>query len=216
MWSRPRFSLSIGSGALAGTVSSKAGFCKRPGSALRPPSRYLNLCKGDRPTDPTSKGRRRATEPKGQPKKEIQVPQKAEAAGTGVTAAQAPQSPLQLPLRPKPVLETLPHASIVASRGALDRPLSFRAWSLRAHLKVLRSRAPFQGFLASTLHLRRCKRPPPADVLFPLPVPCEGVFDRETCFASSVAVVVALNLRLLQRPPNQAQSACPAPQEGAP
>ena len=72
--------------------------------------------------------------------------------------------------------------------------------------------------------------PPPADVLYPLPVPYAGVFDREPSSASSRRrakcghqrllhlVVMALNFvyhdmafvpqRLLQRPPNRAQSAC--------
>ena len=44
------------------------------------------------------------------------------------------------------------------------------------HLKVLRAKTPFSGFLASSLHLCRPGKPPPANVLFLLPAGWGGSF----------------------------------------
>lgn len=59
----------------------------------------------------------------------------------------------------------------------VPRSLTFWHWCFGLTKMVLRSRTPFAAFLCTTLHLQRGDNTTTSP-LFPVPVPCPGIFDR--------------------------------------
>ena len=185
-------------------------------------SSHLSLRERNRPADPASEGGCQS----------LQGPASEGRAGENRKASEA--SPQISSQAKRPIgMNSGPGAPLPAFANAspfvppAEKHLSFRAWSMCAHLKFIKTRTPFAAFIKLTLHLSRCGPAPPASVLFPLPLPYPAIFRSRPGLSSRRRAVIgqrrllhivvcALNfvyfdfsfvpLELLQRQPNRPQA----------